>query len=128
MAALRALARGGVAAVPVDALAGEPDITRGSVHWHFEDREALLVAAVELREQRTTADLIARLAVLEDPEEKLREGLRTALGPEVIAGPAYLGWAELRRVATAAVPEVSGEGQRGRAALQHLIDRLTSVG
>ncbi|MFD0204826.1 MULTISPECIES: TetR family transcriptional regulator [Saccharothrix] len=34
MAALRALARGGVAAVAVDALAGELDITRGSFYWH----------------------------------------------------------------------------------------------
>ncbi|MFJ6676070.1 TetR/AcrR family transcriptional regulator [Actinosynnema sp. NPDC091369] len=178
MAALRALARGGVAAVSVDGLAGELDITRGSFYWHFKDREALLVAAVELWEQRTTADLIARLASIEDPEGKLREGLRTALGPEVVAGlepalvahadhpviapvltrvierrvaylaelyvelgltpavarrqavvayAAYLGWAELRRVATAVVPEVSAEGQRGRAALKHLIDQLTSV-
>ncbi|PSL57207.1 TetR family transcriptional regulator [Saccharothrix carnea] len=86
MAALRALARGGVAAVAVDALAGELDITRGSFYWHFKDREALLVAAVELWEQRTTADLIARLSSVADPEERLREALRTALGAEVIAG------------------------------------------
>lgn len=86
MAALRALARGGPAAVSVDALAGELDITRGSFYWHFKDREALLVAAVELWEERTTTDFITRLKSLDDPEEKLREGLRTALGAEVIAG------------------------------------------
>ena len=176
MAALRALARGGVAAVSVDALAGELGITRGSFYWHFKDREALLVAAVELWEQRTTVDLITRLATLDDPEEKLREGFRTALGTEVIAGlepalvahadhpviapvltrvierriaylaelyaelgltpavarrqavvayAAYLGWAELRRVATGVVPEVAVDGQRGRAGLKHLIDQLT---
>lgn len=178
MAALRALARGGVAAVAVDTLAGELGITRGSFYWHFKDREALLVAAVELWEQRTTADLITRLASLDDPEEKLREGFRAALGAEVVAGlepalvahadhpviapvltrvierriaylaelyaelgltpavarrqavvayAAYLGWAELRRVATAVVPEVAVDGPRGRAGLKHLIDQLTAV-
>jgi AcrR family transcriptional regulator len=178
MAALRALARGGVAAVAVDVLAGELGITRGSFYWHFKDREALLVAAVELWEQRTTADFIARLASLDDPEDKLCEGLRTALGAEVVPGlepalvahaddpviapvltrvierriaflaeiyaelgltpavarrqavlayAAYLGWAELRRVAAGVVPEVAVEGPRGRAGLKHLIDRLAAV-
>ncbi|MCE6998167.1 TetR/AcrR family transcriptional regulator [Saccharothrix sp. S26] len=178
MAALRALARGGVAAVSVDGLAGELGITRGSFYWHFKDRDALLVAAVELWEQRTTADLITRLASLDDPEEKLREGFRTALGVQLVPGlepalvahadhpviapvltrvierriaylaelyaelgltpavarrqavvayAAYLGWAELRRVATDVVPEVSVRGQRGRAGLKHLIDQLTAV-
>ncbi|MFD1151107.1 TetR/AcrR family transcriptional regulator [Saccharothrix hoggarensis] len=86
MEALRALARGGVAAVAVDVLAGELGITRGSFYWHFKDREALLVAAVEFWEQRATADLITRLASLDDPEDKLREGFRVALGAEVVPG------------------------------------------
>ncbi len=101
MAALRALARGGVAAVSVDALAGELDITRGSFYWHFKDREALLVAAVEFWEQRATADLIARLESIDDPREKLREGFGVALGAEVIPGlePALVAHADHPAVA-----------------------------
>ncbi|MBN6037807.1 TetR/AcrR family transcriptional regulator [Amycolatopsis sp. 195334CR] len=85
-AALRALANGGVAAVSVDALAGELGITRGSFYWHFKDRSALLVAAMEAWEERTTAALITDLAQLDDPREKLRAGFLAALGTEVIAG------------------------------------------
>ncbi|RKT54799.1 TetR family transcriptional regulator [Saccharothrix australiensis] len=175
MAALRALARGGVAAVAVDVLAGELGITRGSFYWHFKDREALLVAAVELWEQRTTDDLIARLATVDDPRDKLREGFRSALGAEAVAGlepsllahvdhpvitpvvervierriaflaevyaelgltpavarrqavvayAAYLGWADLRRSASAVVPEVAPDGPRGQAAMKHLVEQL----
>ncbi|GAB2967199.1 hypothetical protein GCM10027184_14950 [Saccharothrix stipae] len=178
MAALRALARGGVAAVSVDGLAGELDITRGSFYWHFKDREALLVAAVEFWEQRATADLITRLTAIDDPVDKLGEGFRAALGTEVVAGlepalvahadypaiapvltrvierriaylaevyaelgltpavarrqavvayAAYLGWADLRRVAAGVVPEVAADGPRGRAALKHLIEQMTVV-
>ncbi|MBV2366472.1 TetR/AcrR family transcriptional regulator [Streptomonospora nanhaiensis] len=85
-AALGALARGGMAAVSVDALAGELDITRGSFYWHFKDREALLAAALELWEQRATADVISRIEPLDDPREQLRVLLETALGPDAIAG------------------------------------------
>ncbi|MEU4447267.1 TetR/AcrR family transcriptional regulator [Actinosynnema sp. NPDC050801] len=178
MAALRALARGGVAAVSVDGLAGELDITRGSFYWHFKDREALLVAAVEFWEQRATADLITRLTAIEDPVDKLGEGFRAALATEVVAGlepalvahadhpaiapvltrvierriaylaevyaelgltpavarrqavvayAAFLGWADLRRVAAGVVPEVAADGPRGRAALKHLIEQMTVV-
>ncbi|MDA0563330.1 TetR/AcrR family transcriptional regulator [Streptomonospora sp. S1-112] len=92
LAALRALARGGVAAVSVDALAGELDITRGSFYWHFKDREALLVAALELWEQRATADVITRIEPIADPAEQLRVLLETALGADAVAGlePALL--------------------------------------
>ncbi|AXB47994.1 TetR/AcrR family transcriptional regulator [Amycolatopsis albispora] len=100
-AALRALAKGGVAAVSVDALAGELGITRGSFYWHFKDRDALLTAAMETWERRTTAELITRLEPLDDPREKLREGFLAALGTEVIAGlePALMAQAEHPAVA-----------------------------
>lgn len=101
LAALRALARGGVAAVSVDGLAGELGITRGSFYWHFKDREALLVAAMESWERRTTAALVERLTPIEDPVERLREGFRTALGAEVVAGlePALVAHADHPAVA-----------------------------
>jgi AcrR family transcriptional regulator len=47
LAALGALTRGGVAEVWVEVLAKELDATCGSFYWHFADRRALLVAALE---------------------------------------------------------------------------------
>ncbi|GHC59328.1 TetR/AcrR family transcriptional regulator [Streptomyces cinnamoneus] len=86
MAALRALARGGVAAVAVDALARELDVTRGSFYWHFENRDALLVAALETWEQRATTDVIAALRDVTDPSTRARALFAEALGSEEIAG------------------------------------------
>lgn len=86
MAALRAMARGGVAAVSVNALAGELKATRGSFYWHFKDRDALLTAALELWEQQHTAALISELSGIADSRQRLRALFATALGQEEIAG------------------------------------------
>ncbi|TVL89339.1 TetR/AcrR family transcriptional regulator [Streptomyces sp. SAJ15] len=86
MAALGALARGGVAAVAVDALARELDVTRGSFYWHFENRDALLVAALETWERRATTDVIAALRDVTDPQVRARALFAEALGSEEIAG------------------------------------------
>ncbi|MFB9558260.1 TetR/AcrR family transcriptional regulator [Streptomyces roseoviridis] len=85
-AALRAMARGGVAAVSVNALASELEATRGSFYWHFKDRDALLTAALELWERQNTASLIAELNGVTDPRRRLRTLFSTALGPQEIAG------------------------------------------
>lgn len=82
MAALRALARGGVAAVSVDALAGELDITRGSFYWHFKDRGELMRALLERwAHERTDEMLTLALGSTTDPLERLRR--IQALGREV---------------------------------------------
>ncbi len=86
MAALRALARGGVAAVAVDVLARELGVTRGSFYWHFANREALLVAALETWELRATTDVITAVRQEGDPWTRARSLFVEALGSEKIAG------------------------------------------
>ncbi|MGY5124565.1 TetR/AcrR family transcriptional regulator [Streptomyces nigrescens] len=100
-AALRAMARGGVAAVSVNALAGELGTTRGSFYWHFKDRDALLTAALEMWEQDTTTALISELGAMTDPRQRLTALFTTALGQESINGlePAIVAHADLPAVA-----------------------------
>ncbi|WP_439681003.1 TetR/AcrR family transcriptional regulator [Embleya sp. MST-111070] len=100
-AALRALARGGVAAVSVNALAGELQATRGSFYWHFKDRNALLTAALEMWERDGTTTLISQIRNITDPLQRLRALFTIALGPEEISGlgPAIVAHADHPAVA-----------------------------
>ncbi|MFE6910027.1 TetR/AcrR family transcriptional regulator [Streptomyces erythrochromogenes] len=86
MAALRAFARGGVAAMAVDVLARELGVSRGSFYWHFENRDALLVAALEAWERHATTEVIAAVDDHGDPWTRARTLLLAALGDEGIAG------------------------------------------
>lgn len=92
-AALRALARGGAAEVRVEALARELGATRGSFYWHFTDRRAVLVAALEEWERQCTTDLIADASGIAEPAERLRFLLTEAVGDELVVGlePAIAG-------------------------------------
>lgn len=81
-AALEALAEGGVSAVRVDVLARRLGITRGSFYWHFKDRDALVVSALEEWERGTT-ETIVQLGTIPDPAERLRTLLSHALDAEV---------------------------------------------
>src|SRR5260370_13753711 len=58
-AALRAIADGGLAAVGVEPLAARLGATKGSFYWHFENRDALLEAAIGRWEKETTTDVVA---------------------------------------------------------------------
>jgi AcrR family transcriptional regulator len=75
-AALDAIARGGLAAVSVEAIAKTLATTKGSFYWHFADRDALLAAALELWEQRDTELVIVTLDQTDDVAERLRLLLR----------------------------------------------------
>ncbi|QES48075.1 TetR/AcrR family transcriptional regulator [Streptomyces venezuelae] len=101
VAALRAMARGGVAAVSVNALAGELGATRGSFYWHFKDRDALLTAALEMWEQEDTDGLIRELGGITDPRQRLAALFAAALGTEDISGlePAIVAHADHPAVA-----------------------------
>jgi AcrR family transcriptional regulator len=79
-AALRALAEGGVAAVAIEPLAKQLGVTKGSGYWHFENRDALLSAALEEWETKATHNVIAKLEQVDDPRQRLVDLFRQALG------------------------------------------------
>ena len=81
-AALAAIARGGLDAVVVEAIAKELGATKGSFYWHFKNRDALIEAALELWEQRTTEVVIGELEREADPAERLRKLLSYAVGSD----------------------------------------------
>lgn len=71
-AAFRAVARGGVEAVAVEPIAAELGATKGSFYWHFRNRDALVMAALDEWERRLTEAVIERLERSSDPAERLR--------------------------------------------------------
>lgn len=79
-AALTAIEEGGVAAVSVEPIAQRLGVTKGSFYWHFKNRDALLQAALELWEQRSTDAIIAEVTPSGGPRDVLlalaRRGLR----------------------------------------------------
>lgn len=59
LAGLRALARGGIAAVKVESLAREIGATKGSFYWHFKDLAELHQVMLELWEELGTKSITA---------------------------------------------------------------------
>jgi AcrR family transcriptional regulator len=66
IAALGAIADGGLAAVGVEPLAAGLGATKGSFYWHFENRDALLEAAIRRWEKETTTDVAAEITAAHD--------------------------------------------------------------
>lgn len=81
--ALEATARGGVDAVAVESVAAELGATKGSFYWHFKNRNALILAALDRWVQRGTEDVIEQLEREPEPAERLRKLMAAAfeLGP-----------------------------------------------
>ncbi|MEU5539736.1 TetR/AcrR family transcriptional regulator [Streptomyces sp. NPDC020362] len=77
-AALTAMGEGGLAAVAIEPLAARLDTTKGSFYWHFANREALIEAALDRWEQKSTEAVIAGLASEPDPGTRLRRLLTEA--------------------------------------------------
>jgi AcrR family transcriptional regulator len=65
-AALGAIADGGLAAVGVEPLAARLGATKGSFYWHFENRDALLEAAIRRWEKETTTDVAGDITAAHD--------------------------------------------------------------
>jgi AcrR family transcriptional regulator len=70
-AALVALETQGIAGVAVEPLSRALGVTKGSFYWHFTDRAALLRAVLARWEERATNSVIAWLATVDAPRERL---------------------------------------------------------
>lgn len=71
-AALFEIGRVGALAPSVEKLAEALAVTKGSFYWHFNSRDELVQAALELWEKVATERIIAELATIKDPRQRLR--------------------------------------------------------
>jgi len=78
-AALAAMAEGGTAAINMEQLARQFDVSKGAVYHHFENRDALLAAALERWEETVAADMAAGEGIA-DPQERLTAITMAAIG------------------------------------------------
>lgn len=88
-AALEAMATGGMDAVAVEPLARALGVTKGSFYWHFENRDALIRAALEVWERHETLDVVSGLDDVPDPQERIFKVFRRA-NSSYRAGRLYL--------------------------------------
>jgi AcrR family transcriptional regulator len=96
---LDAIADGGLAAVGVEPLAARLGATKGSFYWHFEDRDALLEAAIRRWEKETTTDVVADITAAshDAPASQFRRLAVTVIeraeqdrvGPALLASAAH---------------------------------------
>jgi AcrR family transcriptional regulator len=115
-AALAAIADGGLAAVGVEPLAARLGATKGSFYWHFENRDALLEAAIRRWEKETTTDVIAEITAAYDaPASQFRRLVAAVIerAEQDRVGPALL--------ASATHPAVAPALERATAARLNLI-------
>ncbi|MDM4768722.1 TetR/AcrR family transcriptional regulator [Solimonas sp. SE-A11] len=70
-AALDAIAVGGMDAVAVEPLARGLGVTKGSFYWHFQNRDALLRAALQLWERQQVDTLLSRIDPAASPYERI---------------------------------------------------------
>src|SRR5690349_24123596 len=115
-AALAAIADAGLAAVAVEPLAARLGATKGSFYWHFENRDALLEAAIGRWEKETTTDVVAEITAAHDaPASQFRRLVASVIerAEQDRVGPALL--------ASAAHPAVAAALERVTAARLNLI-------
>lgn len=79
LAALDALADGGLAAVAIEPIAARLQTSKGSFYWYFPNRDALIRAALTRWEQDHTEQVVQLLEQIPDPVRRLRELVRGAL-------------------------------------------------
>ncbi|MFI5685273.1 TetR/AcrR family transcriptional regulator [Streptomyces sp. NPDC051636] len=81
-AALAAIGEGGgLAAVAVEPLAARLGATKGSFYWHFDNREALIGAALARWVEADTEEIIAGAETEPDPERRLRRLFTEVIKP-----------------------------------------------
>ncbi|WP_394845737.1 TetR/AcrR family transcriptional regulator [Pendulispora brunnea] len=89
-AALWAIGKSGLAGVTIDEVARTLGVTKGSFYWHFEDRLALLRAALERWEEICTHAIIERLEALERPRDRLQQLFMTVFSENETYAPIEL--------------------------------------
>jgi len=85
-AALVAVAKGGLDAIAVEPLARQLGVSKGSFYWHFKNRDALVAATAKRWERIRTEEVIAGVAAISDPRERLRVLFNGAFGRRPDAG------------------------------------------
>lgn len=78
-AAMEVMVERGVSAVAVEPLAVRLGATKGSFYHHFDNRDALIVAALRHWETAQTEAVIERLELIPDAGERLRAVMASAL-------------------------------------------------
>jgi AcrR family transcriptional regulator len=115
-AALAAIEDGGLAAVAVEPLAARLGATKGSFYWHFDNRDALVDAAIRRWERETTTDVAEEITAARDAPASQFRRLVTGVverAEQDRVGPALL--------ASAAHPVVGPALQRVTAARLDLV-------
>ncbi|WP_433756758.1 TetR/AcrR family transcriptional regulator [Nocardia sp. CA-135398] len=79
LAALKAIADGGLAAVAVEPLARTLGVTKGSFYAHYRNRDELIEAALAEWVRSHGEGGLAEFAAIADPERRLRELLITVV-------------------------------------------------
>jgi AcrR family transcriptional regulator len=81
-AAIDAIEHGGIAGIAVEPIAIALETTKGSFYWHFTSRDELIDAVMQRWEDRATNAVIASIAEIADPMDRLRQLLRVVFGHE----------------------------------------------
>lgn len=87
-AALDALSEGGLQNIAIEMIARRLGVTKGSFYWHFESRDALIAAALELWESQEQEQVFGRLDALPDAQARLK-ALITMVAHELKAHKIY---------------------------------------
>jgi AcrR family transcriptional regulator len=82
IAALRAIARGGLKAVAVEPLAKHLGVTKGSFYWHFKNRDELLQAALLRWEFLGDEAIAVTTRSTSDPRKRLQMLFEAAFDPK----------------------------------------------
>lgn len=95
-AGLKALAVSGIAAVRVEVLARELNVTKGSFYWHFKNRNDLLKQIFAHWKSIATADIIDKVdGTTSDPHQRLLHLLTIVLGSDGRLEQAVRSWAAI---------------------------------
>lgn len=143
--AFELIAERGFANVSLDDIAARAGVTKGSLYWHFENRQQLILAACGHYYQQWHRAVQAELAPLVDPLERLRAIVRFSVHSCVIDRRNRLfttgifmlmqedaavraGWAQfyasVREVFVGLVLAARGEGARGDGAARRSVDLM----